>query len=146
MAENWIIPCNVKFFDVIAHFKKNNRVVWKNSFTIRKGDTAYLYLSSPYGEIRYKCIVVNDKVDDELLGANSYAIPEKKSNNYFSKKEKYIELEYVCEFPAGTFSLPKLKEHGLGQVQIQARTDRKLQQYIDSCEKSLNTEDKGGDE
>ena len=64
---------------------------WKNSFTIRKGDTAYLYLSSPYGEIRYKCIVVNDKVDDELLSANSYAIPEKKSNNYFSKKEKYIE-------------------------------------------------------
>lgn len=146
MAENWIIPCNVKFFDVIAHFKENNRVVWKNSFTIRKGDTAYLYLSSPYGEIRYKCIVVNDKVDDELLSANSYAIPEKKSNNYFSKKEKYIELEYVCEFPAGTFTLPKLKEHGLGQVQIQARTDRKLQQYIDSCEKSLNTEDKGGDE
>ena len=146
MAENWIIPCNVKFFDVIAHFKENNRVVWKNSFTIRKGDTAYLYLSSPYGEIRYKCIVVNDKVDDELLSANSYAIPEKKSNNYFSKKEKYIELEYVCEFPAGTFTLPKLKEHGLGQVQIQARTDRKLQQYIDSCEKTLNTEDKGGDE
>ena len=146
MAENWIITGNVKFFDLIAHFKENNRVVWKNSFTIRKGDTAYLYLSSPYGEIRYKCIVVNDKVDDELLSANSYAIPEKKSNNYFSKKEKYIELEYVCEFPAGTFTLPKLKEHGLGQVQIQARTDRKLQQYIDSCEKSLNTEDKGGDE
>ena len=105
MTENWIIPCNVKFFDVITHFKENKRVVWKNSFTIQKGDTAYLYLSNPYGEIRYKCIVVNDKVDDELLRANSYAIPPKKSNNYFSKKEKYIELEYVREFPEGTFLL-----------------------------------------
>ena len=50
MAENWIIPCNVKVFDVISHFKENKQVVWKNSFTIRKGDVAYIYLGRPYGE------------------------------------------------------------------------------------------------
>lgn len=62
-------------------------------------------------------------------------------NNYFSQKEKYIEIEYVCEFPEGTFTLSKLKEHGLGQVQIQARANRKLQQYIDLCEENLNKYD-----
>lgn len=140
MAENWIIPCNIKVFDVISHFKTNKRVVWKNAFTIHKGDIAYLYLGRPYGEIRYKCVVINDVVDEDLLKANSYAIPAKKWNNYFSKKEKYIEMEYLCEFPEGMFTLEKLREHGLGQVQIQARTDRKVQQFISACEAN------GGDE
>ena len=141
MTETWVIPCNIKYFDVISHFKENKRVVWKNSFSIHKGDIVYLYLSSPYGEIRYKCIVINDSVDEEVLKTNSYAIPIKKTNNYFSKKEKYIEIEYVCEFPEGTFTLSKLKEHGLGQVQIQARANRKLQQYIDLCEENINKYD-----
>ena len=140
MAENWIIPCNIKVFDVISHFKTNKRVVWKNAFTIHKGDIAYLYLGRPYGEIRYKCVVINDVVAEDLLKANSYAIPAKKWNNYFSKKEKYIEMEYLCEFPEGMLTLEKLREHGLGQVQIQARTDRKVQQFISACEAN------GGDE
>ena len=137
MAENWIVPCNVKVYDVITHFQKSETIVWKNSFTIRKGDIAYLYLSSPYGEIKYKCIVVSDTVDDELLQQNRYAIPQKKSNNYFSKKEKYIQMKLEQEYPEGTFPLSALREHGLGQVQIQARTDRRLQGYIDSVEETL---------
>lgn len=139
MAENWIIPCNIKVFDVISHFKTNKRVVWKNAFTIRKGDIAYLYIGRPYGEIRYKCLVTSDTVDEEILRANAYAVSPNKSNNYFSKKEKYIEMEYIREFPEGMLTLGKLREHGLGQVQIQARTDRKLQQFINACEE-------GGDE
>ena len=137
MSEKWIIPCNVKFFDVVQHFKENKRVVWKNSFTIRKGDIAYIYLGQPYGEIKYKCIVVSDTVDDEKLNANAYAIPQKKSNNYFSKKLKYIEMELVCEYPEGTFKFEDLKSNGLGQVQIQARADRHLQQYLSDMESSI---------
>ena len=92
MAENWIIPCNIKVFDVISHFKTNKRVVWKNAFTIHKGDIAYLYLGRPYGEIRYKCVVINDVVDEDLLKANSYAIPAKKWNNYFSRNGLYFDF------------------------------------------------------
>ena len=92
MTENWIIPCNTKVFDIVSHFKTHKRVVWKNSFTICKGDITYIYIGSPYSEIRFKCVVVNDKVDDELLKQNAYAIPAKKSNNYFSKKFYLISL------------------------------------------------------
>lgn len=146
MAENWIVPCNVKFYDVIEHFKLRKTVVWKNSFTIRKDDTVYLYLASPYGEIKYKCTVIDDNVDEELLNDNTYAIPEKKSNNYFSKKEKYMQIELIEEFPSGIFTLKTLKEHGLGQVQIQARTDRRLQKFIDETEADLKEKQNGGDE
>lgn len=138
MAEKWIIPCNIKVYDVIEHFKQRDKIIWKNSFTIRPGDIVYLYLSAPYSEIKYKCIVVRNVVDKETLQNNSYAIPTKKFNNFFSKKEKFIELEYVCEFAKGTFPLPTLKKNGLGQVQIQARIDRRLQQYIDRTENHSN--------
>lgn len=134
MAENWIIPCNINFFNLIEHFKEHKTVVWRNAFTIHTGDTAYIYLGKPYGEIKYKCRVISDMVDDQLLQDNQYAIPAKKSNNYFSKKDKYIQLEFICEYEAGTFTLEKLRKHGLGQVQIQARTDRRLQQYLDATE------------
>ena len=137
MAEHWIIPCNVKVFNVIEHFKDKKTVVWKNSFTMKKGDIAYIYLGSPYSEIRYKCEVINDEIDEQILSLNAYAIPAKKSNNYFSKKEKYVELEYICSFPEKTFPLNDLRENGLGQVQIQARTDRRLQAYITNMEERI---------
>lgn len=91
MTETWVIPCNIKYFDVISHFKENKRVVWKNSFSIHKGDIVYLYLSSPYGEIRYKCIVINDSVDEEVLKTNSYAIPIKKPIVTFPKKRSTLK-------------------------------------------------------
>ena len=138
MRENWIIPCNLKHFDVIEHFKNNKYVIWKNSFTIRKGDIACIYIGAPIGEIRYKCEVISNEVDQELLTSNSYAIVEKQGNNYFSKKIKYIQLKLLREYPSETFTLQKLREHGLGQVQIQARTDRRLQSFISSIDEKEN--------
>lgn len=137
MIEKWIIPCNVKRFDIIEHFKNNETVVWKNSFTIHKGDIAYIYLGSPFGEIRYRCSVISDTVDEQTLQENRYAIQEKNSNNYFSKKIKYIQLKLDYEYPAGFFPLAKLKENGLGQVQIQARPDRNLKRYLEDMEHKL---------
>ena len=143
MVDNWIVPCNVKYFNIIDHFKINSIVVWKNSFTIREGDTAYIYLSAPYSEIRYKCRVISTSVDEETLAANSYAIQEKTSNNYFSKKIKYMKMQLEFEYPSGLLTRQKLIEQGLGQVQIQARTDRSLQNYIEAMTRELELEKEG---
>lgn len=141
MLEKWIIPCNVKRFDVIEHFKTTDTVIWKNSFTIKTGDIVYIYIGAPYGEIRYRCVVISNNVDDDTLQANQYAIQEKPYNNYFSKKIKYVQLKLDIEFPTGLFTLSKLREHGLGQVQIQARADRNLRAYIESVEATLTKGD-----
>ena len=44
-------------------------------------------------------------------------------------------MEFLCEFPENALPLKTLKEHGLGQVQIQARTDRRLQMFLDEVER-----------
>ena len=136
MTDNWIIPCNIKQFDVIIHFENNSYAIWKNSFSIRKYDIVYIYIGAPYSEILYKCHVINDAVDDITLKENQYAIPQKESHNFYSKKTKYIQIQLDSKYPRGTFPLDKLRENGLGQVQIQARTDKKLQNYIDEVNKS----------
>lgn len=140
MVEKWIIPCNVKRFNVIEHFRTNDTVVWKNSFTIRTGDIAYIYLGSPHGEIRYRCVVISDIVDEETLQNNKYAIQEQPSHNYFSKKIKYIQMKLDREYPEGSLPLATLREHGLGQVQIQARLDRNLRKYLDSVDENFTEE------
>ena len=92
MIECWVVPCNIKHFDLVSHFEKSDTVVWKNSFTIKQGDTVYIYIGSPISEIRYRCTVISDSVTDEVLAENRYAIVEKTGNNYFSKKVKYVQL------------------------------------------------------
>ena len=138
--ENWIVPCNIKIYDVPAHFQKQKTIIWRNSFSMRKGDYAFIYLGNPYGEIRYKCLVVDDVVDEATLKKNAYAIPAKVANNFYSKRVKYVTLELVKEYPDHSFPLKELKEHGLGQVQIQARVDRTLLRYIEEKESDIQKE------
>ena len=60
----------------------------------------------------------------------------------FQKKIKYVQLKLDYEYPAGLLPLQKLKEHGLGQVQIQARPDRNLRNFLEAADRALM----GGDE
>ena len=142
MIESWVVPCNIKHFDLISHFEKSDTVVWKNSFTIKQGDTVYIYVGAPISEIRYRCTVISDSVPDEILAKNEYAIVEKTGNNYFSKKIKYVQLKRVVAYPEKLFVLEDLRKNGLGQVQIQARADRKLKVYLDSIEDRIMKGDK----
>ena len=137
MKEYWVIPCNIKHFDVVEHFKQKKTVIWKNSFSIHTGDVAYIYLGAPFSEIRFRCNVITDSVDDVTVKENSYAIPTKPSRNYFSKRLKYIALELDVSYPEGTFKLEELRKHGLGQTQIQARADRQLKSFLFEREHQL---------
>lgn len=132
MTEYWIVPCNIKTFDIVEHFKTNNMVVWKNQFSIKKGDYAYIYIGNPVGAIKYKCVVTDDEVDEKTLNNNKYAIVENLSRNYFMKRIKYIQMKLVEEYSDQNLKLEPLKEHGLGQVQIQARASRELKRYLES--------------
>ena len=67
---------------------------------------------------------------------NSYAI--KKSEN--GRRYHYLRLKKDFEYGTGTLSLAKLKENGLGQTQTQARTDRKLQAFIDRVNAEMGSD------
>ncbi len=43
----WIMPCNLKVFDIIQHVNKNNIVVWKKLIRAEEGDIVYIYVGMP---------------------------------------------------------------------------------------------------
>lgn len=136
MSEKWIFPCNPKLFDVNKHFLDTNLVVWKNSFSMKVGDTVYIYVSSPMSAILYRCKVVSDTVSNDVLQQNQYAIREKEYYNFFSRRSKYVIMELEMTYPKDLLTLKKLREKGLGQVQIQARANRQLSEFLNTIDNS----------
>lgn len=128
MTEHWIIPCNVKYFDVVSHFKTHDTIVWRRVSAIAKGDIAYIYVSAPYSQILFKCLVISDNVDKSILEENQYAIREDRP------RSRYVQLKLLRKYTEGTLSLQLLKEKGVGQTQTQARTDRKVQAFLDEVD------------
>ena len=146
MNEKWIIPCNLKYFNVEAHFQTTNEVVWNNTFTMKTGDTVYIYVTAPESAIRFRCKIISDKVDEQKLLENAYAIPKRESHNYFSHKNKYVVLKLERRYPASFLTLAKLRLHGLGQVQMQARANRELNKYLTEADDYINTRITNGGE
>ena len=126
MQENWIIPCNAKYFNVIERFQSFSWAIWKKANRgINVGDIAYIYVGAPYSQILFKCEVVDDNVDKKTVAENDYAIQKEGLNGI-----DYIKIELRESYAPGTLSLQNLKKHGLGQVQTQARADRRLAAYL----------------
>lgn len=114
---NWIIPCNIKHFDIVAHFIDNTEVVWKQDGRIQKGDTIYVYVGHPLSQIKYKCHVVDIDINREELLNNKYAI----MGNRFNDLIKYMKLKLDSTYKEGTLRLNDLKSNGLSTVQKQVK-------------------------
>ncbi len=147
MQDYFIMPCNVNYYDIISHFENSETIVWKRSCSIHLGDIVYIYVGKPYSEIKYRCEVINENVDDETLEKNKYAIPTESRQSYFRSHRiqqyrtyKYVQLKLERTFPEGALSLLTLKEHGLGQVQKQARVSKELREFIRNIEATDNLE------
>lgn len=117
----------MRFFDIVAHFSKNTKVVWKNDSSVNEGDCAFLYLGAPLSQIKYKCKVLDKDISDDVLAQNQYAI---RGNDKYKKRQRYMLLEIEQEFEDGIYTFSELKSEGLGQVQKQARVDRRLKAYL----------------
>ena len=118
----------------ISYLQNHNEIVFRRISAIKEGDIAYIYVTSPYSQIKYKCHVTNDNVSEDELKNHLYAIPQK---DVGQRKLRFIKLHLDYVFEEDLLKLTDLKKYGLGQVQIQARTDRRVQAYIWDVEKEL---------
>ena len=56
--KEWIIPANPKFYDVQQAFDNAEIIDWKQSSSIKAGDTIFIYVAAPVSAILYKCRAV----------------------------------------------------------------------------------------
>lgn len=126
----WIVPCNLKFYDVIGAFKKFNKIIWKQIVkTIKEDDYVYIYIGKPISALKYKCKVnkvglSNREIDDQEFIINGEA---------YVTCGCYMELELLEECSGEYFSLDSLVKHGLvGNIQGPRRALGDLEQYLNS--------------
>lgn len=125
--ENWLFPCNIKFFDIIEHFKHENTVLWKKRGAIKNDDVVYLYLGAPYSEVRYKCHVINDDVDVETIKKNPYVLNEWEDPT----KKHCIMMQLDESYEENIYPLTELRLHDINQVQLPARLSSKALAYLE---------------
>lgn len=56
--KEWLVPANPAYFDIDAAFAADDVLTWKQSCSVRPGDTVFLYVGAPVSAVRYQCRVV----------------------------------------------------------------------------------------
>ncbi len=68
--EEWIVPANPKYYDIINCFNNSNELIWKQSSDIHVNDIIYLYVAEPYSKIMYKCIAIEVNIPYDYKDKN----------------------------------------------------------------------------
>lgn len=60
--KEWIVPANPKFYDIEHAFDNTDTIDWKQSSSVRAGDTIFMYVAAPVSAILYKCKAVETDI------------------------------------------------------------------------------------
>lgn len=127
--QKWIVPFNIKKFDVVNAFNNNQTVFIKRNRALSAGDEVYLYLSKPYSAIKYKGLVIRDNVSADELDS-SYKVSKLDDGNY-------VEIKHLFTFPDDLITCEKIKQLGIGQLVNQQSVYGKTEQFFLKCENDL---------
>ena len=132
----WIIPSNLKRYDVISAFHKLQSIDWTQRIKgVEVGDVIYIYIGAPISAIKYSCKVtaINIKKGiDELIDDNEFVIDSAFNN---TAERTYMRLKKECEFD-NELTFAVLKEHGWkGSVQGARAVPSEIASYIDDISK-----------
>ena len=68
--EEWIVPANPKYYDIINCFNDTDEIIWKQSSDVHVNDIIYLYVTDPYFKIMYKCKAIEVNIPYEYKDKN----------------------------------------------------------------------------
>lgn len=102
-SEEWIVPANPKYYDMINCFNDTDTIIWKQSSKIEVGDIVYLYVADPYSAILYQC---------EAIEVN---IPYEYADQNLSMK-KVMKLKLLKKYSKEEYPFSKLKECGITAI------------------------------
>ena len=109
----WIIPANLKYYDIISDFQKRDIVEWKQSSNIQIGDIIYMYVADPISAIIYKCIAIETDIPYNYKDKNL-------------KIDKLMKIKLLKEYPKDKYSFKYLNTLGITSI----RGPRKISKEI----------------
>ena len=111
IKDEWIIPANPNYFDVISYIESLKIFSWKQPKNIKLNDTVYIYLGAPYSAIMYKCKVIELDI-------------------YKDKNDRTMNLKLITKYDPTDYTFSKLKEYGLNSVRSPRRVPDKLSKHL----------------
>ena len=113
--EKWIIPCNIKYYDVIGAFNKLPRLDWKQSNkSIAEGDEVYIYVGAPVSAVLFRCRVNKTMLDHIEIDDSEFV----RNGEPYIDFGCHMELELIEQYDQTKYSYQKLQEAGLkGRIQ-----------------------------
>lgn len=133
----WIIPCNLKNYDVISAFNKHQDIQWKQSVNAAVGDEAYIYVTSPESRVMFKCIITEVDLPSVKVDDSEFVIDGSPFINY----GRYLTLKLIEKFDSKEFSLEILKKNGLkGNLQSTIRVNSQLKDFFNVVVEDFPTE------
>lgn len=126
----WIIPCNPKYYDIVAAFDHLDVIEWTQSTNTTVGDTVYIYVGEKYKSIMFKC---------EVIAADQYGNRSTDDYPYYKDLAKdpdarYMKLKLVEKYPVGQYPLKELKENGLTSVQGRSKATVQVMKYLEKLQ------------
>lgn len=116
LFNEWVVPINTKWFDVIDYFDNNPHPLCKMSSSMKIGDIVYIYLSSPYSCIMYKAIITEVNVECNYEGT-------------------FMDVDILNKYNKNDITFDKMKELGVGAVRGARRITKELSSYINKLSK-----------
>lgn len=101
--EEWLIPANPKYYDVINCFNETDTILWKQSNNIKNGDFVYLYVAIPYSSILYKCKVLEVNIPYEYQDKNV-------------SMSKVMKIKLLAKYNKNKFTFEKIKKYGIKAI------------------------------
>ena len=61
----WIIPVNLKYYDIGEEFTASEDILWTQKASMQKGDFVAIYITAPTKAIRYLCQVLEANIPNQ---------------------------------------------------------------------------------
>lgn len=116
-ADEWLIPANPKYYDIINCFNDTDTTMWKQSSNINVGDIIYMYVAAPYSAILYKCEAVEVNIP--------YGYKDKNIS-----MSKVMKIKLLERFDKDKYTFDKLREYGIKAVRGPRTMPKELSKEI----------------
>lgn len=116
-VNEWIVPANPKYYDIVNCFNDNDTIFWKQSSNINVGDIVYLYVASPFSCIMYKCEVVEVNIPYEYRDSNL-------------SMSKVMKIKLIKRFDKDKYTFQMLNDFGIKAIRGPRSMPKKLSSLI----------------
>ena len=133
----WIIPCDLNYYDARGAFEKLNIIDWRQQNRFNIDDIVYIYASAPYQRVMFKTRVIDIDLSYEETIDDREFWKSLKDEEGEKKKRRYVRLQLINISDSESLNLNYLMEYGLKkapQGAVKCIGDKfQLGVYIDAC-------------